>query len=198
MPAVRVVRNILFGTLIVLLGTVIVVAVCMSAIQIFDDAPQIPDSWYLAVAVAMGVVAIGVSVRARAERELQRQVDRMCWTHTERALALSTETTRRLSERLTERVMAGLMQIETRTRGLASIERAQAGEALEQVEAVRSILQDLRDRDLPLLGVTQEALTESSALLALAASTLADVSTTPEQAVQAEREAMACARDGNH
>lgn len=198
MPAIRVVRNILMGTLIVLLGTITVLAIIMSAIQLYDDAPQIPDSWYLGLAVAMGVVAIGVSVRARAERELQRQVDRMQWTHTEQALQLTTETTRRLAERLNERTMSMLTKIEIRTRGLVDNERARAAEALEQVEAVRSILSDLRERDLPLLSVTQEGLTESSALLALAASTLADVSATPEQVVQAQREAMACARDGNH
>lgn len=198
MPAIRVVKNLLFGTVVVLIGTVIVVAAGLAAIQVYGDAPQIPDSWYLAVAIAMAVVAIGVSVRARAAQELQRQVDRMCWTHTERALEISTETTRRLAEKLNDKTLAALAEIEARTRGLTSIERAQAGEALEQVEAVRSILQDLRDRDLPLLSVTQEALTESSALLTLAASTLADVAETPEQAVEAEQHATACAMGLDH
>lgn len=172
--SVHIVKHLLYGTIIVLLGAVSAFGLTMVAVQIVDDAADLPRSWALMMAVAMGLVALSVSMRARAARELQRQVDRMQWTHTERAIAGVAEANRRHAERLHAMMQARLYELGLQ---FSAAERGQLAESVEQLHAVRTILVDWRERaernGTAELGV--EDVAEPLALLDLAAATMADV-----------------------
>lgn len=174
--SVHIVKHLLFGTVIVLLGAVSACALAMAAVQIVDDAPEIPRSWYLATAVAMGAVALAVSIRARAARELQRQVDRMQWTHSERTLIGVAETNRRHADRLHAETMARLYEL-----GLtfSAVERGRLAEAVEQLHAARSILTTWAEYETPDKLPASTDMREPVALLELAMDTLADVALNP-------------------